>query len=181
MEDAYGEVTLKYNSAAPVVRKHRLIDWRLMAVGFATAFLISAVAFGLTWARWTRSDVVPAYVRSSVNFPIYQPRTLPAGFAVDQTSFKLNSQVVTFVAKRGESEVLFTEQARPRQFDFDNFYTNQLSDSRRTSTNLGSAVIGYFGDGELGSVLTERTWILVRAKQGVSSPQMDTIVQGISN
>lgn len=181
MEDAYGESALKYRPALPRLRKQRLLDVRHVAIGFAAASVLAVGVYGIAWARWHHSGVVPGYVRSSVNFPVFQPRNLPAGFAVDTSSFKLNSEVVTFVAKSAQGAVLITEQAIPRQLDFDTFYADQLSDTRRMTTGIGEATIGYFGDTELGSIVTDRTWILVRAKQGVSSQQMDAIVQSLSN
>jgi hypothetical protein len=100
---------------------------------------------------------------------------------VSADSFKLSSSVVTFTVQSLDKDLVFTEQARPIDFDFDDFYADQFGHARTISTSAGRAYVNAFGEGELASIATERTWILVRSPSGVSASDFDSILQGIKD
>lgn len=157
------------------------------AYGRETVFVVSValttvvLVFAWIWIRTAQADAIPARVRSAVNFPLYQPAKLPQGYKVDANSFRLNSSVVTFTVQNLDKNLVFTEQAKPMDFDFGGFYDGQFADARTISTGAGRAYVNAFGDGELASIATDRTWILVRSPAGVSASDFDSILQGIKD
>lgn len=148
-------------------------------LGVSLVILAAILLFTWVWAKTVQADVIPGRVRSAVNFPLYQPANLPRDYTVDSGSFRLNSSVVTFSVQNLDKNLVFTEQAKPMDFDFESFYADQFADARTVSTGAGRAFVNDFGDGELASIVTDRTWILVRSPAGISASDFDTILQGI--
>jgi hypothetical protein len=145
------------------------------------AVTAAVLLFVWVWVRTVQADAIPSHVRSSVNFPLYQPTQLPKGYKIADGSFRLNSSVVTFTVQNLDKSLVFTEQAKPMDFDFESFYTDQFANARKISTGAGRAYVNAFGDGELASIATDRTWILVRSPSGISAKDFDAILQGIKD
>lgn len=154
---------------------------RTTVLGVSSALAAVLLLFAWIWVRTVQADSIPARVRSAVNFPLYQPAKLPDGYKVDANSFKLNSSVVTFTIQNLDKNLIFTEQAKPLDFDFDDFYASQFKQARTLSTSAGRAYVNAFDEGELASITTDRTWILVRSPAGVSASDFDAILQGIKD
>lgn len=145
------------------------------------AVTAAVLMFTWVWAKTVQADAIPSRVRSAVNFPLYQPTQFPQGYKISDGSFRLNSSVVTFTVQNLDKNLVFTEQAKPMDFDFESFYADQFANARTISTSAGRAFVDAFGDGELASITTDRTWILVRSPSGVSASDLDMILQGIKD
>ena len=131
------------------------------------------------WHPLDRHDVIPANIRQAVDFPLYQPTWLPEGFIVDSQSFDVTSQVVTFTVSNSQtrSKLIFTEQPKPAQFDFNSFYDEQLTEKRSLTSPSGQATIGLFEGSLFASVLTDRTWVLIRVPGSQELTQFERVLQ----
>src|SRR5579884_1825970 len=88
---------------------------RALKLYLALVVIGLVLAAGLWLLTGGGSSPVPKNVRTAVNFDIYypQPKKLPAGFRLDNSSFKLaQAGVVLFSVKRPDgSSLIFSEEA----------------------------------------------------------------------
>jgi len=168
-------VTPTLSAAKPAKQEHR----KAITGAVALVFMVCLIAAWLVFYNSSK-DLIPAQTRSAVSFPLYQPHTLPKGFHLDQDSFKASADVVTFTISYAQGKQLaITEQIRPAQFDFDGFY-GQFSNRKAMTTGIGKAVLGSFNDSDLASIITDRTWILLRATSGIDQAQLEALVSGMT-
>lgn len=99
---------------------------------------------------------------------------------VNPSSFDATSQVVTFsFSYDSGKKLIFTEQPKPEGFDFNNFYEEQLADKRTVDTAVGSATIGLFEGSSFASVVTDKTWVIMRAPSGIDSNSLARVISGL--
>lgn len=142
----------------------------VILVGCATAFIMVR--------SHPPAPVFPASLVRASPFPLYEPGWLPAGHFVDKQSLDATSQVVTFTINDEKGQrLVITEQPRPGQTSLDSFYSEQLSGSTTYVTAAGQVTIGQFEGTTLAGVVTERTWILIRAVSTIGPSDIEQIVR----
>jgi hypothetical protein len=121
---------------------------------------------------------LPSTVTEQARFPIYLPTRLPRGFEVAEDSFSYDQGVLIFKANNKIGDVIaITEQPKPDNFDFENFYAKQLTQSKQlrnvpfpstigTSTEVGSHVL---------SVVTNKTWLLISSRAPLAESDLQLI------
>lgn len=164
---------------------HMTISIHLERVGRAQLIGLGAVvvALGVMWYTWQTSqhaNDLPSYVASEVSFRLYQPHALPSGFALDKKSFGITSQVVTFVLTYDSGKkLLVSEQPKPQDFDFTNFYGQKLTGTKQIAMPTGAATIGVYNGSGLASIVTDQTWVLIRAPSGINAATFESIVRNL--
>lgn len=153
-------------AAAPKKSKKKL---------YLTACLIILTLFGglaFYWYKGTFSkDPTPSSVKGSVSLPVYYPQNLPVGFTVDEKSYSVSGEVVSFHAVNDSGDkILFTVQPRPSTFDYQTFYQKGLAGTVQFSTPAGQAAIGRAQDRLVGNLVTDVSWVLI----GASTPKLTT-------
>lgn len=144
--------------------------------------VVVIVAGGVVAVVLVRSDSLPptfpASLVSSSPFPLYEPAWLPTGHFIDKQSLDATSQVVTFTIndERGK-RLAVTEQPRPGQTSLDSFYSEQLSGSTTFATAAGQVTIGQFEGTTLVGIVTDRTWILVRAVSLIGPADIEQVAR----
>lgn len=142
----------------------------IIAVGGAIAVILAR--------SHSSASVLPAALVSSSPFPLYEPSWLPTGHFVDRQSLNATQQVVTFTVNDQKGKrLVITEQPRPGQTNLDSFYSEQLSGSTTFATAVGQATIGQFEGTTLAGIVTERTWILVRAVSVIGPSDIEQVVR----
>jgi hypothetical protein len=114
----------------------------------------------------TSSSPVPAAVTSAVNFPIYYPNPskLPAGFTLNQSSFKYvpRQGVLYYVNYDSGKKLIFTVQQKPSAGELANFDKQYLAIHRQVLTLVGTATIGAINDQTVVSLPTDsNAWIIM--------------------
>lgn len=145
--------------------------------------IVSAIgAFVTLWAypRYSSNNPFSSAIRNNVSIPLLYPQKLPAGYAIDKSSFRTTASGVVFNANNSSSRLVITQQKIPANFDFNNFYTNQLTDIKKFDTKYGRAVIGLNDQRHLGSLVTDKTWLLLTTNsQQPSISDMEIVLKNL--
>jgi hypothetical protein len=111
-----------------------------------------------------RNNPIPASVQSAVSLPLYYPEKLPEGYVLDDNSYTVSGEIVTFHAVNQQNrKLIFTIQPRPPTFDFPTFYQKGLSGTEQFTTPVGQAAIGKAQTKLIGNLVTEISWVIVSA------------------
>lgn len=103
-------------------------------------------------------------VTQKIAFPIYLPKELPGSFKVEEKSFRVveDNSVLVFEATDGVSQLAFSEQARPRDFSFEEFYKTQFKNTKILGNVPYPSVRAKSADGRIAlSIVTTDVWILM--------------------
>lgn len=130
--------------------------------------VILAVGGGAYYVwRGMAAVTIPQAIIDKTLFPVYVPKQLPAGFALDETSVTNNEGVLVFQLKHTDGRIIsVSEQGIPPKFDFTEFYEKQMKGARTISGTPHHSVIGEMvvqeGQGaKFLSVRTGETWVMV--------------------
>ncbi len=126
---------------------------------------------------------IPKSITQRVKSPIYLPGRLPGNYKLDEGSFKVADEdpVLLFSAKDSAgSTLVFSEQSKPKNFSFEEFYKSQLKNAETLSNTPYSSVWGKLEDDRIAlSIVTNDTWILMTSSAPISSADMTTIAMSI--
>ena len=127
---------------------------------------------------------IPASVQTAVHFQLYAPTVLPGTFRISPTSYSLqeNASIVVFTATdETGSTINITEQAKPNDLNFANFYATQMQNTATLDDVPYSSVWGKSPDGgrNMLSVVTDTTWILVSSTAPITEDNMKDIAKGL--
>lgn len=105
--------TLAAEEPKPVAKEpkksRKKLLFRLLAV-----VIIIAVATSTWWYFSSKgSGPIPKKIRQSVNFSLYYPSQLPAGYSLDKSSVKFSNQIVFFNLKSVDNTINISEQTAP--------------------------------------------------------------------
>lgn len=154
----------------------------LILVGLAIG--LAAVIITFVAMLMAGSVQVPAEVSQKFKSAVYVPSKLPGKYRVDPSSFSLaeGDTVLLFAAKDGvNADLVFSEQPRPKDFNFDDFHKNQMTESKTLNDVPFSSVWGKgAGDRLVLSVVTNDTWILVTTAAALNGDDMARVAAGIT-
>lgn len=167
----------QHHSVTPRPKKRR----RMRIILILLILLAAAGAGGYWYMSNKLSSPIPANIRASVSFPLLYPSKLPAGYHLDNNSFSSSGGVVLYSAQNGSgTKIAFTVQQRPSGFDFNNFYKQGLTNPSTFDTSLGQAALGTTNGRPLGSLLTDKSWLLVSsASKSVQSDDLRLILNNL--
>lgn len=110
--------------------------------------------------------------KAVVSHPVYYPKRLPSGYYYKTGSMKAGSGVVVFViAGPQNQQIVVTEQAKPKGYDF-----SQLSGTVEFQAPLGSAYVEDFDNRTTGSIVTDQTWIITNTYTPIGADIMREIL-----
>jgi hypothetical protein len=148
---------------------------------FAITFLI-LVAVVSTWVVITElqaQDPVPDDTKVAVDYPVYYPKKPPAGTKLQENSFDVKNNVVTYRIQVSDKTVNVSVQKRPENVDINGFYAHSMSERRDVTTADGDAAIGVIENRLTSSLVTKKTWILITAAEGVEGRQLEDITKSM--
>lgn len=165
--------------------KRSILPPKLKKPLLITACVVAMVAIGMVAgsiiASSTLSVRVPDEIAAQARSSVYMPGWLPSGYSVDQSSFTFSEDTVVFSAiNPSGSRLIFAEQARPQDFDFDDFHNVQLQEPKVIDGSKYTSVWGKATDGRLLlSVVTDETWIIMTTGALLSQEDLTRIVNGL--
>lgn len=122
----------------------------------------------------------PRHIVERINFSVYLPKKLPGNYYVESNSFTLKEGVLIFKAIDGTGGVItFTEQQKPKDFNFDDFYKQHLKEARTLSDTPYPSTYGLNGKTKMVSIVTEDTWIIGNSSSSLHKDDMQHIAQNI--
>lgn len=108
---------------------------------------------------------LPEHVAGKLSFAAYLPHELPGQYKLDVGSFSIEEEsVLVFQAiSDAGSPLFFSQQPKPSNFNFEDFYAKQLQDASMLSDAKYNAAWGRMtgGGSIMLSVVTNETWILI--------------------
>ncbi len=123
-------------------------------------------------------------IRAKLSYPIYVPKKLPGNFHILPPSITIAEQdVVIFRAEDGtDSSITFSEQKRPKDLNFTEFYQQSIKDGKiiENSTTY-PAFLGKTFDNKTNilSIVTPETWILATTRTPISQEQSLTLINSL--
>lgn len=158
----------------------RLVFWALVC---AVIICLAAASVLIVQINHAKTTPIPKAITQAVKTPIYLPTNLPGNYKVDSDSFRLaeNNTVLTFYARDGVgANLIFSEQPKPRDFKFDEFYKDNFTDARTISNVPFPSVWGKSLTNQPAlSIVTEDTWVLVTTSAPLSHEDMSYIAAHI--
>jgi len=134
--------------------------------------ILVALAAGSFWL-WHQQDrvTIPRSLASKTLFPVYIPKSLPKGYFIANDSYQIKDGALIFAAHDQKGRTIsITEQARPQNFDFTNFYQTNLQNAKSIPHAPYPSVIGVIqGTNRLASVTATDTWMLISAPLAYTS------------
>lgn len=134
-------------------------------VAIIATLLVVGGAAGALFAHYLASMdiIVPASIKQKVKSPIYVPTNLPGAYRIVEESYSFDEGTVIFyAADEVDSKLVFTEQQKPSDLNFEQFYEQEVREAKTLSNVPFASVWGKAKDNRLIlSVITEDTWIIM--------------------
>jgi hypothetical protein len=122
------------------------------------------------------NNPIPSAVAQSIPFPVYYPSSLPVGFKINPSSISNRGQILTYYYEYdGGKKLIITEQAKPPNFDF-----GKLSGDQEFTAPLGRAYIVDMDTRTTGSLITDKTWVILNAPNKMGADQLRQIIDSFS-
>jgi hypothetical protein len=159
------------------LRSRRLIVV-IMMVGIA---VIGSLTILLVIIRGGQNSIsIPTPIAERALFPIYVPEKLPDSYVLTGTP-RVSEEVLIFQIKNNKGHTItFSEQAKPKEFDFSTFHKMTLKESKSV---VGAPYPSIIGAAEqrttLLSIVTNDTWILVTTKAPDASTDLELLAKNI--
>lgn len=176
---------MTFNQSTSKAESLSLPNYRRLKIAAGIAVL-AAVSFvgGLVLAMFFLPTVakVPNQVMQKAGFAIFVPRSLPGTFAVNEDSFSNQEGAVIFNATDDTgSSLVFSEQKKPIDFNFTDFYEKQMKNTQVVDNTPFTTVLGKAVDQDvtLISIVAKDTWVLVSSRVPLSQDNAKTISQSL--
>ncbi len=169
--------------AGPVPPKSRRRKTIFTGVASIIVLIILGILLGFFIAGGSsRAARVPENIASAFSSQIYLPKKLPGNYQLVENSFGISEDVLIFQAKDSAgSTIIFTEQAKPGNLDFDNFYSRELTDSQVLSDVPFPSVTGKSSanNSTALSIVTDNTWVFVTSQSSLSKEDLQVIAKNM--
>ena len=174
-----GMKTNRDSKSAPKRLGGRLIARKWLFLGI----IVGAALVGIAAVTLVRSQPIPRAFQEQATYPLYYPDGLPKGAEIDRESFRHPPdapEVLLYQLRWSNGiNIVISEQARPEGANFQEFEQTKLSAQRAVITPYGKGIVGR-GEGKtIGSLITEKTWVLVTAPAAFTYDDMDRILSGL--
>lgn len=123
---------------------------------------------------------IPVEITQQFAHPIYLPSQLPGNYEIIEKSFSIQEDVLVFHAKDGAGgTIIFTAQPKPKDFKFEAFYSEQLTDAKTLNNVPFPSVAGKSttNNSNVLSIVTNETWIIASTKSPISPDDMRVIAK----
>lgn len=163
-------------------RKPRRKLWIKVTI-WAMSLLVIGFAIGLVLAPSPQvTTSLPTDIKNKLNFPVFIPKTLPDHFSIKESSFTLDENTLLFSAESETGQtIFFSEQQKPADFNFNNFYQENIKEIRTLNDTPFPTVAGRSPaqqNAEIVSVVTDKTWIIIQSNT-VPATQLQDIARSL--
>jgi intein/homing endonuclease len=125
-----------------------------------------------------RKDLAQA--QKEVSFPVLVPEKLPKDFAYKKGSVKTSSGIVLYSLQDGKDKsVSVSQQAKPAISNFDDFYNRVLTNRTSVLSTQGKAVLGTNGSQTIGSLITDKAWILLNTTSHIDNHTLSELINSL--
>jgi hypothetical protein len=161
-------------------QKHR--SWKWPILGSIFLILTGGVLVILMFTNkepWPAADLLHA--KSRIDYPLYYPTELPKGFSYKKNSIKISEIATIYTLTYEKDKKLFiSNQPKPKEVIFKDFYDRLLKNKADVTSNQGKAVTGIVADQSVGSLVTDKTWVILNAPNDIKGQDLTDIVSSLS-
>ncbi len=151
----------------------------ISAIGILNLALISVVVYLLLF-RPQRIEL-PTDMATQATYQLYVPSNLPKGYAYDNDSPYFSEGVFGYTVTGPNSEKIFiTQQARPKDFDFEQFYLSHFFKRYEQLTEAGKTTFGEINfRSKVFSIEAGDTWIFANGDLSLSNQAMEDVARSL--
>ncbi len=164
----------------PPPSKAVVIHKRSRKTLWVAGVLLVAVILVTGWSILSpRESKIPSFSDKlsgiNVGFPLYYPSNLPSGYSFGNGTISNASGIVLFTAANTKGQkIAFTEQQKPTNYDF-----SSLSGTDEFNTPLGKGYVEDFDTRTTGSLVSDKTWIIVNTVSPIGADDMKQILNSL--
>jgi hypothetical protein len=172
------------SSHAPAHRRHRRLTLKRALLVIIGLLVIGGAVTTFLILRGERPPLaLPEKVHSKVTFPVYIPRRLPGNFQIAPESLAIaEKDVLVYQAKDSAETIMsFTEQKRPKDLNFTEFYHENMNEGKVLDNTPYPTFTGKTFDNKTNmlSIVTDETWILVTTRAPLTDAQWRAITDSL--
>lgn len=165
-------------AAAPPRKKRRIFKKALIVV-VILIILGSAALLAYPKKKVLQNPLNPG-IKSSVSYNLYYPTKLPEGYKVDTTTIVVKNNTLAYAATKGNTRIVFTEQALPAAFDFKAFNQKYITEAQQFHTIYGPAIMGFNQGRLLASTTSSNSWLILSSNSAsVTGGELRLIMDNI--
>lgn len=127
------------------------------------------------------SNPFPKNIRTSADFPLYYPDSLPSGYELSRASIKYDRNIVFYNISHGNSEIRISEQSKPTNPPDFSAIQKAYSSFRKVDIPAGQAISGDYRGTPTAIMLTNTTLINLSASQGTPEDVLVKLVQSLQS
>jgi hypothetical protein len=160
------------------VRKSR---WGVkLAVGLAVFLLAGGIVWWYMGSQASRPDPELLDAKSQASFTLYYPRGLDK-ISYSKGSMKAKKDLVIFsMTYDGGKKLYISQQPKPKNVVFDDFYKRVLNNKVDVFSSQGKAVMGAAGGQTLGSLVTDKVWVMANTKEAIDGQLMQQLISSLA-
>ncbi|HUC89454.1 MAG TPA: hypothetical protein VMR45_01505 [Patescibacteria group bacterium] len=154
-------------------RKRRLII--LIAVLCCIILPASGVALYFVHKNYEDNRGIPKALASKVDFSLYYPHKLPDGMTVDRNSFSATPDVFMYTVNYiGHKKMVVSIMPLSSKPDVETF-----NPTRTLDLDIGKAYIATFDPRTTAAIITNKSWLLVNAENGIDDGTMNDLLKSL--
>lgn len=154
-----------------------LTKWRIAGLIFVAVMVLTGV---LVWSSKhtaspksvpTATNEIPKSVISAVNFPIYYPASLPAGYELSDA--RAQGSIVNIYYRYATSkQLIITEQPRPLNIE-------EVTKTKEFTTPIGPAYLANLNGRTAGFVRADKTLIILTSSADITTSDLEQVMMNL--
>lgn len=154
---------------------------KLWGITFFVVLVTSVSGGAFYYFMHQNSHPISKEIRSSVSFPIYYPEKLPAGYAVDKESVKVEGGILFYVVSSTTKKITITQQTAPSS-GLDLKKLSEINTSFKSNPVLaGEAVLGLNQGIPVGIMKTNTTLVNITGQKDIPQDVLARLMRDLSS
>jgi hypothetical protein len=175
-----------YESAQNQKPEHKLKKpaRRITNIVRLAVLTMAIVIGGLGWMYHNRnSGQLPSSLKKSVNFAVYYPSALPAGYSLDKKSSAVDKGILFYSLSNNDKKISISEQAVPKIPPDLNAIQKVNTSFKKIDTPAGQAIIGLDPTSQVpvAVIETNTTLVNVSGSEGTPSDVINKLAQSLTS
>ena len=144
-------------------RQNNWLKFNVIVLGILLLTVLFSIWITHKHLSTAQNALIPTVFTNKLNFTVFYPKHLPAGYYVDVKSFQREGSVLVFniLSPQGRS-IGVSQQSIPSNMPLHQSQTPvEIPGEKSFETNAGKGHIGLWGDKYVADIVTKTTWIIV--------------------
>lgn len=167
----------------PQLTQQKQRNWAMITSLIVLAILLVLAVILFIMNQNIAKTTLPSDIKTKLTFPAYIPTELPGSYRIQTDSFSIQEEAVLLfkAVDSSGSSLFFSQQAKPKDMNFDAFYTQQIKEAKTLDDTPYATVWGKTADGtsSIMSIVADETWILLTTQAPMSESDLQTVAQSL--